>query len=588
MSYIINNTRGQVVAVVADGTVNTTATDLSLVGRAVINYGTFENENYIYLLENFANPTAPLQPVLGQLWYNNATDVISTYGSGNAWIPLATQEYVQLQKVSPAFTGIPTAPTAATGTATTQLATTAFVTNSPQFAGVPRAPTAATGTATTQLATTAFVTSSPAFAGAPTAPTAASGTSTAQLATTAFVTEGPAFAGIPTAPTAGNSVSNSQLATTEFVQNQKNNTVFTGIPTAPTAAPVTNTTQLATTEFVQLQKSSPAFTGTPTAPTALAETNTTQIATTQFVKIAINDMPSMSKQNANAVEITGGTITGVAPIPIASGGTGSSTASAARSALGLGTMATQNSNEVTITGGNMDSVAILGGTVSGLTSPLPIASGGTGSNTAGSARSALGLGSMATQNSSNVEIFGGSITGITPLVIADGGTGSNTPSGARTNLGLGTMATQNAANVNIGGGTVGNLTATGTISILQTPINGTDAVNKNYVDTLVTSRPLFFSIDTRGLSTTGTGAGSVVSILNILAPPDPLQPGTICRVAGTVQNVTANYSLSVTYVISYVSSVTLNGGTTVNNPDRNNNLVYQVNETRTSWRYVSG
>jgi hypothetical protein len=202
MSYIINNSRGQVIAVVADGTVNTTATDLSLVGRALTDYGAFENENYVFLLENFANSTAPLQPILGQLWYNSATDVISTYGSGNAWITLATQEYVQLQKVSPAFTGIPTAPTAAAGTATTQLATTAFVTNSPQFAGVPRAPTAAAGTNTTQLATTAFVTASPVFTGTPTAPTAAAGTNTTQLATTAFVTASPVFTGTPTAPTA--------------------------------------------------------------------------------------------------------------------------------------------------------------------------------------------------------------------------------------------------------------------------------------------------------------------------------------------------------------------------------------------------
>ena len=59
MSYIINNSRGQVVAVVADGTVNTTATDLSLVGRALTDYGTYENENYVFLLENFANNSAP-------------------------------------------------------------------------------------------------------------------------------------------------------------------------------------------------------------------------------------------------------------------------------------------------------------------------------------------------------------------------------------------------------------------------------------------------------------------------------------------------------------------------------------------------
>jgi hypothetical protein len=129
MSYIINNSRGNVIAIVADGTVNTTATNLALVGRAVTDYGTYENENYVYLLENFANSTAPTQPILGQLWYNSATDVLSAYNSGNTWTALASQDYVQAQKVSPAFTGTPTAPTAANGTATTQIATTAFVLN---------------------------------------------------------------------------------------------------------------------------------------------------------------------------------------------------------------------------------------------------------------------------------------------------------------------------------------------------------------------------------------------------------------------------------------------------------------------------
>jgi hypothetical protein len=70
-------------------------------------------------------------------------------------------------KVSPAFTGTPTAPTAAPGTNTTQVATTAFTTAatatlapnaSPALTGTPTAPTAAPGTNTTQLATTAFTT----------------------------------------------------------------------------------------------------------------------------------------------------------------------------------------------------------------------------------------------------------------------------------------------------------------------------------------------------------------------------------------------------------------------------------------------
>ena len=59
------------------------------------------------------------------------------------------------------------------------------------------------------------------------------------------------------------------------------------------------------------------------------------------------------------------------------------------------------------------------------------------------ARTSLGLGSIATQNSNSVSITGGSVTGITDIAIADGGTGSSTASGARTNLGLGTAATLN-------------------------------------------------------------------------------------------------------------------------------------------------
>ena len=142
MSYIINNSRGEVLAVVADGTVNTSATSLTLVGRSVTEYGTAENENYVFLLENFADSLAPVNPVLGQLWYDSSTDTISSYSSGNVWVALATQNYVQAQKISPVFTGVPQAPTAPQGTANAQIATTAFVTLSPQFSGTPTAPTA--------------------------------------------------------------------------------------------------------------------------------------------------------------------------------------------------------------------------------------------------------------------------------------------------------------------------------------------------------------------------------------------------------------------------------------------------------------
>lgn len=85
--------------------------------------------------------------------------------------------------------------------------------------------------------------------------------------------------------------------------------------------------------------SSPTMTGTPIAPTASPGTNTTQVATTAFVGAAVTAatgaLGTMSTQNANSVAITGGSITGITDLAVADGGTGASTASGARTNLGL-------------------------------------------------------------------------------------------------------------------------------------------------------------------------------------------------------------------------------------------------------------
>ena len=283
MAYIINDSRGQVVAIIPDGTIDDTSTSLQLVGRGVTEYGVPENENYVFIMENFAKDTAPTSPLQGQLWFNTANNTMLLRSNISTWQSLASTDYVQLQKISPAFSGVPTAPTANTDAGNAMIATTLFVQNnkvSPTFTGIPTAPTAATLTNTTQLATAEFVQNnkvSPALSGVPTAPTAPRGTNTTQIATTAFVTDGPLFIGVPEAPTAPAGTANSQIATTAFITN---NVQLAGVPTAPTASVGTANTQIATTAFVS---NSPVFTGVPTAPTAPAGTANSQIATTAFI-----------------------------------------------------------------------------------------------------------------------------------------------------------------------------------------------------------------------------------------------------------------------------------------------------------------
>lgn len=71
-----------------------------------------------------------------------------------------------------------------------------------------------------------------------------------------------------------------------------------------------------------------------------------------------NEIASMALQEASAVTITGGSISGITDLAIADGGFGASTASGARTNLELGTMATQNSDAVTITGGSISGSTI--------------------------------------------------------------------------------------------------------------------------------------------------------------------------------------------------------------------------------------
>ena len=175
--------------------VNTVAAQIAAVLIAAANVTDITNFADVYYGPSAADPTtrrdgSPLQE--GDLYFNTAEDVMRVY-DGTQWTAMVsggiglstssgdvryTQRSNNLSDVadvatarsnlgaaplaSPAFTGNPTAPTAAAGTNTTQIATTAFVTAaanlkaniaSPAFTGTPTAPTPSAGTRSTAIAT---------------------------------------------------------------------------------------------------------------------------------------------------------------------------------------------------------------------------------------------------------------------------------------------------------------------------------------------------------------------------------------------------------------------------------------------------
>lgn len=79
MSYSINKTNGVLLAELLEGTIDQTITDLTLLGKNSESYGEFFNENLVHLLENFANTSAPNNPIIGQLWFDTSDDRLKVY-----------------------------------------------------------------------------------------------------------------------------------------------------------------------------------------------------------------------------------------------------------------------------------------------------------------------------------------------------------------------------------------------------------------------------------------------------------------------------------------------------------------------------
>jgi hypothetical protein len=89
MAYSINKTDGSILATVADGQLDQFSTDITFIGKNYSGFGEVLNENFLKILENFANTSAPRRPVRGQIWFDVTELKLKVY-NGLGFVPVSS------------------------------------------------------------------------------------------------------------------------------------------------------------------------------------------------------------------------------------------------------------------------------------------------------------------------------------------------------------------------------------------------------------------------------------------------------------------------------------------------------------------
>jgi hypothetical protein len=411
---------------------------------------------------------------------------------------------------------------------------------------------------------------SPSFTGIPTAPTAAAGTSTTQLATTEFVSTilGGTITPDADATTKGKLKLTNDLGGTADLPtvNSVGGVSSTTIGTLPTSVASNTASITVNTSDIALRApiASPSFTGIPTAPTAPAGSSTNQLATTAFVSTMVGGTftPDADATNKGKLKLTND-LGGTADLPTVNsvGGVSSSTIATLPTLIASNTVSiTSLSEDVAdntasiIYNANVLSAAITAETNRALAAELVLSN-----NLLANTNSITANTNSIIANTSSITTITNSLAGLDTRVT------SNTASiTANTNAitGFDTRITSNTASIT---------TNTNAISGLDTRVtSNTSSITANTIDiasntaSITTNTNAISGLDTRVTSNTASITANTINIASntasITANTNAIA-GLDTRVTSNTTSITANTNAIAgldTRVTSNTSSITSN------------------------------